>query len=78
MDERNTDDGVQGEGHKYILSPDEELILQSMAPNQSLAKKELADMTGISSSRLSRLLRKLTDRHLLTKVGAGRGAKYYR
>ena len=60
------------------LSPDEELILQSMAPNQSLAKKELADMTGISSSRLSRLLRKLTDRHLLTKVGAGRGTKYYR
>ncbi|WP_270448938.1 ATP-binding protein [Lactobacillus delbrueckii] len=60
------------------LSPDEELILQSLAPNQPLAKKELADMTGISSNRLSRLLRKLTDRHLLTKVGAGRGTKYYR
>ena len=63
---------------KTELSKDELLVLEQFETGELLSKRELVTLTGLSSSKLSRLLAKLVSDHRLTRIGAGRATKYQR
>lgn len=63
---------------KAELSKDELLVLEQFEMGELLSKRELVTLTGLSSSKLSRLLAKLVSDHRLTRVGVGRATKYQR
>lgn len=63
---------------KTELSKDELLVLEQFETGGLLSKRELVTLTGLSSSKLSRLLAKLVSDHRLTRIGAGRATKYQR
>ncbi|WP_295773662.1 ATP-binding protein [uncultured Limosilactobacillus sp.] len=58
------------------LTADERLVLEQFT-DENLSKRDLVALTGLSSSKINRLLKKLTEENLLIRVGAGRSTKYH-
>ncbi len=60
------------------LSPNEELILNSMKANHLYSRTEIEGQSGISKDSLIRALNALIEKNLISKQGKGKATVYYK
>ena len=65
----------------YISSPgmiycDENILLKYLNDNQSITRKEVETLTGLSQSSAGRILKKMVDEGKLIQFGGSRNIKY--
>ena len=59
-----------------IQNRHEQLIVNEIEKNGTMSRSELEKLTGFKTDKVLRLLKKMTEKHLIQKVGSGRATKY--
>jgi len=63
-------------GNVRSLDSQEESIVEILSSNKIMTREEIAKDSGMEKTKLIRILNKLVDKHIVEKLGTGRGTKY--